>query len=139
VNARRLGGATLDTGSHVSAGATRGLACHAGVVPAVLGGESQVLDLGRTSRLHTDAQRQAVAIRYDSCAAEGCERPFGWREFHQVVPWSQGGPTDLANALPLCGRHHGKVHDPRYTATLETGENRFRRRRRAAQLGDRAA
>lgn len=136
----KLGGATLDTGTRISAGQARRLACEAGIIPAVLGGESQVLDLGRARRLHSDAQRQALAIRYESCAAEGCERPFAWCEVHHPTPWSEGGATDLDNAVPLCGWHHGRAHDPRYTWTmLETGEIRFRLERRPARISDRAA
>ncbi|MFZ5845942.1 MAG: HNH endonuclease signature motif containing protein, partial [Actinomycetota bacterium] len=61
----------------------------------------------------------------------GCERPFAWCEIHHPDPWSQGGPTDLTNALPLCGYHHQRAHDPHYTLTITpTGEARFRRRPR---------
>ena len=42
-----LASARLDTGAHVSAGEARRLACSAGIIPVVLGGASQVLDLGR--------------------------------------------------------------------------------------------
>jgi predicted restriction endonuclease len=27
-----------------------------------------------------------------------------------VIHWSAGGPTDLANLLPLCQRHHTAIH-----------------------------
>ena len=53
--------AGLDTGDLVSAAEARRLACGAGLVPAVLGGRSQVLDLGRTRRLFSEAQRMAGA------------------------------------------------------------------------------
>ena len=46
-----LGGikaAKLDTGEHISAGLARRIACEAGIIPAVLGGKSEVLDLGRS-------------------------------------------------------------------------------------------
>ena len=60
-----LGGlqaARLDTGESISAGQARRLACEAGIIPAVLGGKSQVLDLGRTRRFHTGAQRIAKTL-----------------------------------------------------------------------------
>ena len=47
--------AALDTGEHLSPGAARRLLCEAGILPAVLGGDSQVLDLGRTRRFHNKA------------------------------------------------------------------------------------
>lgn len=124
-----LASAKLDTGTRISAGQARRLACGAGIVPAVLGGDSEPLDLGREKRLHTKAQRRALALRYDTCAAEGCERPFAWTEIHHDQPWSQGGETTLANGLPLCGHHHRRAHDDRFTMRrLPSGEVRFRRR-----------
>ncbi|MEO5851576.1 MAG: DUF222 domain-containing protein, partial [Nocardioides sp.] len=42
-----LAAASLDTGGRISAGEARRLACLAGIIPAVLGSKSQVLDLGR--------------------------------------------------------------------------------------------
>lgn len=126
-----LAGAGLDTGTRVSAGQARRLACNAGIVPVVLGGRSEVLDQGRERRLHTKAQRRALSVSFDSCAAEGCERPFAWCEIHHRDPWSRGGRTDLANAVPLCGFHHRRAHDARYRVRhLPSGEARFRLRGR---------
>jgi hypothetical protein len=125
-----LASARLDTGVHASAGQARRLACNAGIVPVVLGGDSEVLDLGRVRRLHSTAQRRALSVQYDSCAAEGCERPFAWCEIHHPHAWSEGGETSLDNGIPLCGHHHRRAHDDRFTLTiLPTGEARFRRRR----------
>ena len=125
-----LASAGLDTGVRLSAGAARRLACNAGIIPAVLGTRSEPLDLGRESRLHTVAQRRALAISHDTCATEGCERPFAWCDVHHPHPWSAGGPTDLANGVPLCGWHHRRAHDSRYTLNrLPNGDVRFNRRR----------
>src|SRR5699024_4678175 len=55
-----LGAAHLDTGHDLSAGEARRLACNAGVLPAVLGGRSVPLDLGRQERFFTEAQRVAL-------------------------------------------------------------------------------
>ncbi len=126
-----LAGARLDAGTKISAGAARRLACNAGIVPVVLGGDSEVLDEGRAKRLHTLAQRRALSVTYDACAAEGCERPFAWCEIHHPLAWSQGGETSLENGIPLCGHHHRRAHDERFTMIiLPTGEARFRRSRR---------
>ncbi len=57
-----LGSARLDSGAHISAGEARRLACGAGIVPAVLGGPSAPLDLGRLVRLHTETMRRALAL-----------------------------------------------------------------------------
>ena len=125
-----IGAAGLDTGTRISARDARRLACNAGVIPAVLGGRSQPLDLGRTRRLHSGAQRKALALIHDSCAIGTCDRPFAWTEIHHLHPWSEGGRTDLANALPLCGHHHRRAHDPGYDLRRHADGNwRFHRRR----------
>ncbi len=106
-----LGAAHLDTGHDLSASEARRLACGAGIVPAVLDGQSQVLDLGRSQRFFTEAQRVALALKYDTCAADDCDRPYAWTEHHHEDPWASGGRTDLDRAVPLCGYHHRRIHD----------------------------
>lgn len=105
----------LDTGSDISAGEARRLLCGAAVIPVVLGGTSLPLDLGRSARLFNEPQRTALGLRHRTCAADGCERPFAWCELHHRHPWSQGGRTDLADAVPLCHFHHQRIHDRDYT------------------------
>jgi hypothetical protein len=125
-----LASARLDTGVAVSAGEARRLACNAGIVPAVLGSRGEPLDLGREVRLHTAAMRRAAALVHDTCAVEGCERPFAWCDMHHPDPWSRGGPTSVANSLPLCGFHHRRAHDDAFVMhRLPTSEVRFRHRR----------
>ena len=108
------GAASTDTGTLISASAARRIACQAGILPAVLGGPGQVLDLGRHNRFFSDPQRTALALLYDTCAADGCDRPFAWSELHHQQPWSKGGLTDLDLAIPLCGYHHRLIHNPRH-------------------------
>ena len=125
----QLKAAGLDTGDLVSASEARRLACQAGLVPAVLGGTSQPLDLGRSSRLFTEAQRTAGATRHTSCSADGCEVPYAWCELHHRRPWSRGGRTDQADMVPLCGFHHRRIHDPGHLhQRLPDGSVRFSRR-----------
>ncbi|WP_406829952.1 DUF222 domain-containing protein [Pedococcus sp. KACC 23699] len=121
-----LGAAHLDTGHDVSASQARRLACGAGFVPAVLGGQSQVLDLGRSQRFFTEAQRVALAVVYDTCAADDCDRPYAWTEHHHEDPWSTGGATDLDQAVPLCGYHHQRIHDPGYQHRIARDDRRKR-------------
>lgn len=104
----RAAGTDLD--HRISAGEARRIACGAGILPAVLGGESIPVDLGRQRRLFTNTQRTALAAKHTTCAADGCERPYAWCELHHREPWSRGGPSDLTNALPLCGFHHRQIH-----------------------------
>jgi Domain of unknown function (DUF222) len=127
--ASRLAAAGLDTGESISSGEARRLACNAGIIPAVLGGASQVLDLGRSKRLFSDPQRVAVGITHHTCAADGCERPYAWCELHHRKPWAQQGRTDLADAIPLCHFHHQRIHDTGYLHHQRPdGSIRFSRR-----------
>jgi hypothetical protein len=126
-----LGAAGLDTGTAITAGEARRLACNAGLIPAVLGGSSTPLDLGRSRRLHSRSQRRALALTHHACAVAGCTRPFAWCEIHHHrLSWSGGGRTDLDNGLPLCGHHHRRAHDTRFDLRRRPdGDWVFHRRR----------
>jgi hypothetical protein len=97
-------------------------------LPSVLGGApSQPLNLGRSTRVVSPAQRSALAVRDGGCVFPGCSRPLSWCEAHHVWHWLDGGPTDLDNLALLCRAHHRAVHeegwrlirgpDGRFTAT----------------------
>ena len=94
----------------LSAETVRRLACEASIIPAMLGGPSQPLDVGHAERFFTPAQRRALAIRDKGCSIPGCTVPPQWCHAHHAVPWYLGGPTDLSNGVLLCGRHHTVVH-----------------------------
>jgi hypothetical protein len=101
----------LDTGAPISAAEARRYACDAQILPAVLGGDSQVLDLGRARRLFTGPLRRALILRDGGCAFAHCDRPARWSEGHHLKPWADGGTTDLANACLVCRRHHRLLHN----------------------------
>ena len=119
-----------DSHDRITAAEARRLACTAGIVPAVLGGKGEVLDLGRSQRLYTRVQRRALALRDKECRAEGCHIPAPWCEAHPAgAPWAAGGRTDLADGLLLCSHHHHRAHDPTYaTERVAGGGVRFHRR-----------
>jgi hypothetical protein len=127
--ARAIVAAPLDTGGRISASEARRLACRAGIIPMVLGGRGQVLDLGRKRRLHTEGMRVAMGVRDRGCTAEHCETPPGLCHAHHDIPWSGGGHTNIDTGRLLCPHHHRRVHDPRYQTTrLANGKIRFHRR-----------
>ena len=86
------------------------MACEAGVIPAVLGGKSKVLDLGRKTRFHTEAQRLALAIEQKHCQAPLCDVPAWLCHVHHTIHWRRGGETNTHGAQLLCPRHHTLVH-----------------------------
>jgi hypothetical protein len=107
---QQVAAGTLDTGERLSPEAVRRLACDAKLIPAVLGGQGQVLDVGRERRLFTGPLRRALAIRDGGCAFPGCDRPPKYCHAHHARSWLDGGPTCLANGLLLCHLHHVVIH-----------------------------
>lgn len=112
------GAGTTATGDVLSPGVVRRLACDADVVPVVLGGPGEVLELGRARRLFSVGQRRAIWLRDQGCTYPGCTIPAQWCDAHHVRWWSRGGATDVANAALLCQRHHTRVHQRDLTATV---------------------
>ncbi|GAB2627648.1 hypothetical protein GCM10027270_13720 [Nocardioides ginkgobilobae] len=105
-----LASASLDNGDRLSAATARRLACEAGIIPLVLGGHSEVLDLGRRRRYHSRAQRIAIAHRDQHCQWTGCDAPPSRCHVHHTTPWSHGGPTTTDQGRLYCSRHHHRIH-----------------------------
>src|SRR4051794_34105903 len=118
----RTGAGTTLTGELLGPETVRRMACDAFIIPAVLGGRSEVLDLGRTSRLATPKLLQALYLRDRGCTFPGCSRPPAWCDAHHCRHWCDGGRTDLTNLALLCPRHHTIVHQKGYTATVTATE-----------------
>ncbi|WP_433553276.1 DUF222 domain-containing protein [Micromonospora zamorensis] len=107
---RQLSAGALDIGLRLTPDTVRRLACDAAILPAVLGGTGQVLDVGRQRRLITGPLRRALVLRDRGCAFPGCDRPPRWCAAHHIHHWADGGPTNLDNAVLLCGHHHRHLH-----------------------------
>jgi len=118
----RLGAATTrgtdEPGELLAPETVRRLACDAEIIPAVLGTPSEILDLGRATRLFTPTQTRALTLRDRHCTFPRCDIPAFWCDAHHITHWSDGGPTNLDNAALLCGRHHTIVHRDRLTAAV---------------------
>ncbi len=98
----------------------RRLCCEARILPAVMNGDSEALDVGRAQRLATPAQRRAIIAMYRTCGFPDCQTPVDRCEIHHVLDWLGHGPTDLDNMLPLCSHHHHLVHEGGWRLTLGT-------------------
>jgi hypothetical protein len=124
------GVAETSTGDTITAGEARRLACTGGILPVVMGGKSEILDLGRSSRLFKGPVRTAMDLRDRECRTDGCDIPAAWCEgHHDKKPWSRNGHTNLADGILLCPYHHHRAHDPTYDQTrMPNGDIRFHRR-----------
>ena len=125
-----IGVATTSTGDRVTAEQARRLACQARIIPVVLGRKGEVLDLGRSARLFSPAQRKAMAIRDKQCTDRGLQRP---RRLVRGPPLETalvpGGRTDLADGKLLCSFHHHRAHDPAWeTHHHSNGTDQLHRR-----------
>ena len=105
-----LGTATLDYGTQLSASAARRWACDAKIIPLVLGGASEPLDVGRAMRTVPLSIRRALVARDRGCAFPGCDRPPGLCQAHHCRHWVDGGGTSVDNCVLLCETHHRHVH-----------------------------
>ncbi len=102
----------------LDAGSARRLAASAGIIPAVLGTAGEVLDLGRTVRHFTRAQRLALVERDGGCA--GCHLPPAFAEAHHLRWWERdAGPTDLDNGVLLCTACHHRIHEEGWEIRIE--------------------
>ncbi|HEY8788066.1 MAG TPA: DUF222 domain-containing protein [Actinopolymorphaceae bacterium] len=111
---RGVAGATLlGSNTRISPSEARRLACDADILPAVMGSASQLLDLGRTTRLFAGDLRQAIVLRDRGCVFPDCHREPRDCDAHHIKPWEDGGPTSFENGALVCPTHHRLVEpDP---------------------------
>jgi hypothetical protein len=88
--------------------------CDAGILPVVLGDQSEILDVGREHRLVTPQIRKTLALRDTGCIFPGCQVPAQACQAHHVTPWWAGGPTSIDNLVLVCRHHHGVIEPHRY-------------------------
>ncbi len=120
-----LGAALLDYGRHLSASEVRRWACDCKVIPVLLGGESEPLDVGRASRTVPLGIRRALIARDRGCAFPGCDRPPARCDAHHVRHWADGGETSLSNCVLLCPTHHRHVHGTGWEIVVQLGHVEF--------------
>ena len=106
---RELINGRLGDGTPIPVEKIRDLACQSDILPAIFKGVSQPLDLGRSRRAASPAQRIALVARDKACV--GCGANANWCQSHHIIPWAVQGNTDLNDMVLLCSRCHHKVHD----------------------------
>jgi Domain of unknown function (DUF222) len=124
-----LGIATLDYGQLIIAGDARRLACDCKLIPVILGGDSEPLDVGRAMRTVPLGIRRALVARVardGGCSFPGCDRPPGLCAAHHVRHWIGHGETKVGNCCLLCPAHHQQVHLQGWDITIHGGRVNFR-------------
>lgn len=110
-------------GIKIEAGELRQLLVRAKVLPHVLGGQSQILDAGRSRRFHSDAMRTALYVRDRGCIMPDCSYP---PELCEVNHWPDGGwaggcGTSVREGALFCPREHGDFHAGKFKIILHNG------------------
>ncbi|MRG60306.1 DUF222 domain-containing protein [Agromyces sp. CFH 90414] len=121
------GHATIDgIDQPVSVATARELAMSAGIAPLLLGHGGEPLDLGRSARLFSPAQKLALVDRDGGCAWPACTRPPSHTQAHHIAWWGRDhGATDLGNGIMLCAHHHHRVHDDGWVIRIRDGRTWF--------------
>ncbi|MFD2418956.1 HNH endonuclease signature motif containing protein [Amycolatopsis pigmentata] len=105
-----IGHGLLDGYWNLSAAQIRRIACDAAVVPVVLGSKSEILDIGRATRIVPRAIRRALIRRDKGCSFPSCAKKAKWCQAHHILEWFSGGPTALENLALVCHYHHQVLH-----------------------------
>ncbi len=99
----------------------RKIACDADILPVLLGTDSRILDIGRTTRIFPPHIRKAITARDGGCAFPDCTMPALWCETHHTTYWSHGGTTGTDNGTLLCSHHHHLIHKEQWRVDMTTG------------------
>jgi hypothetical protein len=119
----RVGGhaatiAQTANGHDLSSQTVARLCCDAVLQRVVVDDRGLPIDVGRKHRTATPAQWTALRSIYSTCGWTGCQRPLSFCQAHHIREWEHGGPTDMANLIPLCNEHHHRVHEGRWHIEL---------------------
>lgn len=118
---------TAESGAEIPASQVRLACCDAGILPVVLGTDSQILDVGREHRLVTAPIRKALNLRDGGCVFPSCTVPAPACQAHHVTPWWAGGTTALGNLVLVCRHHHGIIEPHRYDPAADQWRITFTR------------
>jgi hypothetical protein len=112
---------TSDRQVVVPIGEAQAACCDSLLRRCVLNGDGEVLDLGRSQRLFSGAQRKAIKARDARCRFGRCTNAVTV-QVHHLAEWdADHGPTDLANGALLCAAHHRLLHTRRWKLRWAAG------------------
>ena len=116
------GAARLEGAGPICKETAERLMCDCSVSVLSVDGKGAALDLGRSQRLASEAQRRALGARYKTCAMPGCNWEVRFCEPHHLDEWFLGGSTRVDRMVPLCTvNHHVLVHEGRWKVVEKPG------------------
>ncbi|MDE0700340.1 MAG: DUF222 domain-containing protein [Acidimicrobiaceae bacterium] len=86
--------------------------CISTITGMIFDGKGEPLWAGRDRRFPTDAQIKAIIARDLHC--RGCSASAERCEVHHIVPWNEGGFTDVDEMCLACPNCHHNIHDRGY-------------------------
>jgi hypothetical protein len=110
-----------ENGDIVDVDTLRMIACDCSLTRIVIGPDSEVLDVGRKTRVWSLAQRRAIIARDRHCQGPGCRAKPRHCDIHHKDHWADGGTTRVDKGKLYCRPCHIQEH-------LKEG---FQRRRRS--------
>jgi len=114
----RLAPAVLEGGTPVPGSEVARILCDCELTRIVVDERSEPVDLGRSARTHTPAQRRAVTVRDGGCLWPDCGSPARWCQVHHLVWWDRdNGPTTVLDGALACSFHHHEIHRLDLTVT----------------------
>ncbi|GAB3621765.1 hypothetical protein GCM10027417_30270 [Glutamicibacter endophyticus] len=115
-----VGGITAH-GLAIDSGALRRMLCEANIIPLVLGGASEILDVGRSQRYFPTVMKRAILARDRGCIVPGCTVPAENCEIDHVQEWEHGGVTSVGNGATLHPGHHVDRHAGLFDVVMKDG------------------
>ncbi len=94
------------------------IACDGEFIPVIFNDAGGIVAFGRGRRLASRGQRLVLVARDGGCSFPGCDRPAAWTEVHHILPWNDGGHTDIDNMCLLCRYHHREFERRGWQVTM---------------------
>lgn len=99
-----------ENGDIIDVATLRMIACDCSVTRIVFGPDSEILDVGRKTRVWTSAQRRAIVARDRHCQGPGCRAKPRHCDIHHVDHWANHGTTSVDKGKLLCRPCHIQEH-----------------------------
>jgi hypothetical protein len=109
-----------ETGQIIDVDTLKMIACDCAITRIIFAPDSQVLDIGRKTRVWTPTQRRAITARDRHCQGQGCKAKPRHCDIHHTHHWTDGGTTTVDKGKLLCRPCHIQEHT----------KDKYQRRRR---------